>query len=165
MKFAAIINAIVLTATVSTSALADTCDAKEQINALALNMYHEARGGGADAMQLVGEVTLNRVESKHFPNSICRVVYQARYDSRGNPLRHQCQFSWYCDGRSDKARDKRLWELSVEIATGLVEESIDRLGTQATHYHADWVNPSWSRRYEVVGYYGNHIFYQMGDRL
>ena len=165
MKFAAIINAIVLTATVSTSALADTCDAKEQINALALNMYHEARGEGADAMQLVGEVTLNRVESKHFPNSICRVVYQARYDSRGNPLRHQCQFSWYCDGRSDKARDKRLWELSVEIATGLVEESIDRLGTQATHYHADWVNPSWSRRYEVVGYYGNHIFYQMGDRL
>ena len=160
-----LLTAVTVALFTTSAAYAEHCDAKEQINALALNMYHEARGEGADAMQLVGEVTLNRVESKHFPDDICSVVYQARYDSRGNPLRHQCQFSWYCDGRSDKARDKRLWELSVEIATGLVEESIDRLGTQATHYHADWVNPSWSKKYEVVGYYGNHIFYYMGDRL
>lgn len=146
-------------------AYAEHCDAEQQVNALALNMYHEARGEGPDSMQLVGEVTLNRVESEHFPNDICGVVYQARRDSRGNPLRYQCQFSWYCDGRSDRARNEKLWQVSVEIATGLIDDSIDRLGTYATHYHADWVNPSWANKYEVVGYYGNHIFYYMGDRL
>lgn len=146
-------------------AYASQCGYDDQVNALALNMYHEARGEGADAMQLVGEVTLNRVESDHFPDTVCGVVYQARRDSNGNPVRHMCQFSWYCDGRSDRARDEELWNVSLEIATGLVEETIDLLGTNATHYHADWVSPNWSRSYEVVGYYGNHIFYYMGDRL
>ena len=142
-----------------------TCNQSAQIKALAMNMYHEARGEGPDAMQLVGEVTLNRVESKHFPNTVCGVVYQARLDSKGIPKRHACQFSWYCDGRSDKPKDKKLWDLAYAIATGLINENINLLGSTATHYHTENVKPSWSQKYTMLGKYGGHIFYEMGNKL
>lgn len=152
-------------AMVSTPALADTCDTEEKIHALAMNMYHEARGEGHDAMQMVGEVTLNRVENEHFPDNICGVVYQARFDNRGNPLRHRCQFSWFCDGRSDQPHNKDAWDDAMSIADGLVNGTIDLIGIDATHYHTTAVSPNWSREYTVVGQYGDHIFYHMGNRL
>lgn len=146
-----------------TSVYAD-CDKEQQVNALALNMYHEARGEGHDGMLVVGEVTLNRVKSKRFPDNICDVVYQGRRDSRGNMLRHQCQFSWYCDGKSDKARNTKLWKEATHIAKGLVNGTYETFGTTATHYHATYVRPYWSRKYQVVGRIGKHIFYDMGER-
>jgi spore germination cell wall hydrolase CwlJ-like protein len=146
-------------------AIADHCSKEDQIQALALNMYHEARGEGFEAMQLVGEVTLNRVNSRHFPDGICDVVYQARVDQNGNPIRHKCQFSWYCDGRSDKPRDEEMWGVSVEIAEGLVNGTLSLIGIDATHYHTTAVNPWWSKRYTEIGRHGNHVFYYMGNRL
>lgn len=154
-----------ITASTASFAHAKSCNESEQIRALALNMYHEARGEGFDAMQMVGEVTLNRVENKNFPNNICKVVYQSDYDSKGNPIRRSCQFSWYCDGKSDKPKDRESWKLAVEIATGLVRGSIDLIGIDATHYHTKSVNPYWSNHYDRIGYYGGHVFYKMGDRL
>lgn len=128
-------------------------------------MYHEARGEGVDAMQMVGEVTLNRVNNEHFPNSICGVVYQAKRKSNGKKVIGKCQFSWYCDGKSDKPKETESWEKSLEIAEGLVKGDIEPIGIEATHYHADNVKPSWSKHYTLVGYYGGHLFYRMGDRL
>lgn len=145
--------------------MADHCNKNEQVRALALNMYHEARGEGHDAMQMVGEVTLNRVANRHFPNNVCDVVYQSRFDRRGNPLRHKCQFSWYCDGRSDTPRDRDLWNDAMNIAEGLIEGTIDEIGIEATHYHTTAVSPYWSKKYTRIGSYGDHIFYHMGDRL
>jgi spore germination cell wall hydrolase CwlJ-like protein len=149
----------------SSLAYASACDTEDKIHALALNMYHEARGEGSDAMQMVGEVTLNRAENDLFPSTICDVVYQAKTDSSGNPLRGKCQFSWYCDGRSDMPRDRELWSESVQIATGLVDGTADLIGTSATHYHTKRVKPSWARYYVKVGYYGGHVFYEVKDRL
>lgn len=142
-----------------------TCDKEDEIHALALNMYHEARGEGSDAMQMVGEVTLNRAENSNFPSSVCEVVYQSKVDKNGNPIRGKCQFSWYCDGKSDMPRDRVMWYESVKIATALVEGTADIIGTSATHYHAKHVRPSWSKHYTKVGYYGGHVFYEVGDRL
>lgn len=156
---------ILALAMVSTPVIASACDVEDQIHALAMNMYHEARGEGHDAMQMVGEVTLNRVESKHFPNNVCGVVYQARFDNRGNPRRHQCQFSWFCDGRSDRPHNRDAWEDAMEIAEGLINGTIDPIGIDATHYHTTAVNPYWAKRYTMVGRYGDHVFYQMGNRL
>lgn len=146
-------------------AIASHCSKEDKIHALALNMYHEARGEGFEAMQMVGEVTLNRVDNEHFPDGICDVVYQARRDKSGNPIRHKCQFSWYCDGRSDNPRNEDMWEASIDIATGLVYGTIDLIGIDATHYHTVAVNPWWAEEYTMVGRYGNHVFYHMGDRL
>lgn len=148
-----------------TPAIADQCTKGEQVRALALNMYHEARGEGVDSMQIVGEVTLNRVSNPNFPDDVCSVVYQARFDRKGNPIRHQCQFSWFCDGRPDHAHDEEYWGIAEELAKGLIEGSIETFGIDATHYHTTAVSPSWADKYTFVGKYGNHVFYQMGDRL
>lgn len=149
----------------SSLAYATTCDKEDQIHALALNMYHEARGEGSDAMQMVGEVTLNRADNKLFPSNVCEVVYQSKVDKSGNPIRGKCQFSWYCDGKSDMPRDRVMWYYSVRIATGLVEGTADIIGTNATHYHAKHVRPYWSKHYTKVGYYGGHVFYKVKNRL
>ena len=68
---------------------------------LQTNMYFEARNQGAEGMIAVAWVTFNRVKSNHFRDSICEVVYRARTNSRGQPIRNRCQFSWYCDGLKD----------------------------------------------------------------
>lgn len=141
------------------------CSVDKQIYALALNMYHEARGEGNDAMQLVGEVTLNRVKNPHFPNTVCGVVYQAKRNSQGKVIKNKCQFSWYCDGRSDVPKNNKLWSISKNIAKDLLANSIELLGTEATHYHAVSVKPYWAKYYENLGVYGKHIFYVMGDKL
>jgi N-acetylmuramoyl-L-alanine amidase len=160
-----VLAGLAIAMTSATASFAGGCDTEDQIHALAMNMYHEARGEGPDAMQLVGEVTLNRVENKHFPKNVCDVVYQARLDSKGNPRRYKCQFSWFCDGRSDKAYDVKSWKLAESIAAGLVNKTISLIGIDATHYHTTSVNPSWSKHYTKIGLYGDHIFYHMGDRL
>ena len=162
MKKTLISMAIVFTSAVSVAA---DCNKEDQIHALAMNMYHEARGEGSEAMQLVGEVTLNRTKSKHFPNNICKVVYQARFDSKGNPRRHKCQFSWYCDGLSDKPYNAKSWKQAEAIATGLVNKTISLIGIQATHYHTKSVKPYWAKKYTKLGQHGTHIFYQMGNKL
>ena len=48
----------------------------QQMNCLAINIYHEARGETVEGKFAVGHVTMNRVNSNRFPNSICKVVYQ-----------------------------------------------------------------------------------------
>ena len=63
--------------------------APDDIRAMALNMYHEARGEGRLGMLAVGWVVLNRMADKAYPKTVSAVVYQG------------CQFSWVCDRRSD----------------------------------------------------------------
>ena len=74
----------------------------EQFKCMVLNLYHEARSESNEGMIAVGHVTLNRVRSKNFPNTICNVVRQAVYHKNGVPKKNLCQFSWWCDGKSDK---------------------------------------------------------------
>ena len=135
----------------------------EQRECLALNIYHEARSESIQGQVAVAWVTLNRMESPDFPNSICGVVYQARTDSRGNPLRNQCQFSWYCDGKSDRIRNQRAWE-DVQLIADVVLLDWARAKNSpvqnATFYHADYVSPSWAREFTQVAVVDNHIFYE-----
>ena len=68
----------------------------ESRHCVALTMYWEARGEGRKGMLAVGSVVLNRVDDDRFPDSACGVVYQGGETP-------PCQFSWWCDGRSDRA--------------------------------------------------------------
>lgn len=136
--------------------------APDQRECLALNIYHEARGETIAGQVAVAWVTLNRMESQQFPNTICGVVYQARTDHKGNPLRHQCQFSWYCDGRSDRIRNQREWE-DVQLIADVVLLDWSRAKespvANATFYHADYVEPYWASSFTEVAVVDNHIFY------
>jgi len=82
-----------------------------EIRCLALNIYFEARGEPESGQVAVGHVVMNRVASSRFPGTVCDVVQQG-----GSLRRNRCQFSWWCDGRSDIPGNERLWEKSAELA-------------------------------------------------
>lgn len=126
---------------------------------LALNIYHEARSEPLVGQIAVAEVVLNRVESPRFPDSICAVVKEGEY--RGEtPIRNKCQFSWWCDGKSDKPKDSIKWEQSINLAYTMLEHPHIDITEGSLFYHAVYVNPSWANDFEKVVTIDNHIFYR-----
>src|SRR5210317_1869058 len=93
---------------------------KDEINCLALNIYHESRGDSFAGQTAVSDVVMNRVSDDFYPDTVCEVVKQAVYieNWKGNvvPRRNMCQFSWYCDGSSDEPGDPISWEKSYSLA-------------------------------------------------
>lgn len=141
--------------------------AEQETECLATNIYFEARGESVEGQKAVAFVTLNRVESDKFPNDICSVVYQAKHSrwwaehrDRLVPIRNQCQFSWYCDGKSDAIRNsheyQRLYSLASEVITGRHEDNTEG----ALWYHANYVRPNWRLTYAKTVDIDDHIFYK-----
>ena len=110
-------------------------DLRQEAECLALNIYHEARSERTAGMWAVADVTINRVKSIQFPNTICGVVRQGKvYESWKtkrfpnlpdseriyNPSKGQCQFSWYCDGKSDEPLEPDSWQRAQDIAHGVI---------------------------------------------
>ena len=134
---------------------------------LAQNIYYEARGSNLADQLAVADVVLNRVKDTRYPNTVCEVVHQGRQrPSWKDPnvmvmVRNQCQFSWYCDGKSDYPRDYDAWANAQQRAYMMLELNDYRgISQGATHYHADYVNPSWARDFALVGRIGVHVFYR-----
>lgn len=138
----------------------------QEIECLARNMYFEARGEGQSGIDAVGFVTINRVRSTRYPNTICEVVYQARLDIRGNPIRHKCQFSWYCDGRPDTVQQREFIRLlrraEFVYINYYLNDAMKDTTRGSTHYHTTRVSPHWSRHrnYQQVANIGDHVFYR-----
>jgi N-acetylmuramoyl-L-alanine amidase len=122
---------------------------------LAMNMYHEARNEGIVGMMAVAEVTLNRVEHKNYPNNVCDVVKQGYVKDRKD-----CQFSWYCDGKTDKMYDKHWRDNAIELATDYLTGLRTNWTNGATHYHASYVNPYWAKSFKQTVTLGTHKFYK-----
>lgn len=135
---------------------------KEQHECLAMNIYHEARGDSRLGQKAVGFVTMNRVFDKRYPNTVCDVVYDAHVDSRGLPLRNKCQFSWYCDGKSDEPKSPESWQEAREVADIVLSQygRVEDFTSGATMYHASYVNPYWAPSYEKTVRIDTHIFYK-----
>lgn len=133
-------------------------DKKQQLECLARNIYWEAASEPFEGKVAVAQVTMNRVESGKFANSVCGVVYQK------NVIYEKviCQFSWYCEGtHRQKAMHPTLWKESQEVAKLVLLEGFRLPGMkQALYYHADYVNPRWGK--PKIDQIGRHIFY--GDR-
>lgn len=123
-----------------------------EFQCLAQALYFEARGEGIKGQAAVGEVILNRAESGAFPGSICGVVNQGN----GNG----CQFSYTCDGRSDRIGDQGAWMTAGKIARALIDGAPRQLTDGATYFHSPSVRPAWSRRFERTAQIGRHIFYR-----
>lgn len=158
---------------VGSPALADTVPTQEQhlINeafCLAQNVYFEARNQPLAGQFAVISVTINRVHDHRFPNTICGVVYQGphRPTWKGTgemiPVRHRCQFSWYCDGLSDRIYDMETFERIFDLTIGLVDGTMTVVDITegATHYHADYVQPAWAKTKTKTIEIEDHIFYR-----
>lgn len=141
---------LALFAAVDASA-AETSWFNEQKQCMALNMYWEARGEGSQGMIAVGWTVLNRMRSRRFPSTPCDVVYQGGQ-------RRGCEFSWWCDGRSDRPRDARSWRLAQHLAEQvLMAPPRDPTGG-ALYYHATSVRPGWTHAQTTR--IGQHVFYR-----
>lgn len=116
---------------------------------LAHNIYFESRGESQVGQEFVAWVTLNRVLSPDFPNTICGVVWQ---DS---------QFSWTHDAKSDEPSEAAAWETAQSIADEvLAGYGVDRDPTEgATYFHATSTKPDWHTRFDRVVQIDGHIFY------
>jgi spore germination cell wall hydrolase CwlJ-like protein len=123
---------------------------------LALNVYFEARNDSMAGQYAVAQVVMNRVQSSKFPNDVCSVVKQSRNDGT-------CQFSWYCDGKSDRPREPYAWAYAQMVAADvLIGQGIEvtDITQGATHYHAHYVRPYWADKLEYTVTYGSHMFYK-----
>ena len=126
---------------------------------LAEAMYYEARDQGWRGMLAVGIVIQNRVKDARYPDDACGVVRQGKYRN-GNPVKHKCQFSYYCDGKPERPAEKEAWSRAVDLATLLTTTAVEIAGLEgATHYHATWVQPSWTTALVRRKQIGGHIFY------
>jgi len=150
----------------------------QEANCLALNVYYETRSDNLAGMYAVSDVVLNRVRDDRYPNSICEVVYQGPVreswktkqdpdlpdeERKYNPIRNMCQFSWYCDGKDDIPDDETGWATAQYVAGSILYANKHRGLTEgATHYHATYVKPRWTRDRGMnhVGRIGSHIFYR-----
>jgi spore germination cell wall hydrolase CwlJ-like protein len=128
-----------------------------EIKCLATAIYFEARGESEKGQLAVAQVVLNRLKNPAYPKTICGVVYQNRW------IRNGCQFSFACDGRSQRITEPGPWKTAQDLATKVVNDEngtfLADIGT-ATHYHAVYVRPFWARWMKKADKIGNHIFYK-----
>ena len=132
--------------------LPSALDYSSSLDCLALNIYHEARGEPRDGQIAVAMVVVNRAKDSRFPNSVCDVVKQGG-EERG------CQFSWWCDGRSDKPTNRAAWAESRPLAEAVLAGDIQDPTGGALWYHADHVRPAWRMPIVQGPKIGRHVFY------
>lgn len=123
----------------------------EARHCMALAMYWEARGESREGKLAVGSVVLNRVADRRFPDSVCGVVYQGGETP-------PCQFSWWCDGKSDRPTNRPAWSESLTIAGELLSAGGRDPTNGALFFHNTSMRPPWQRTRTAV--IGNHIFYR-----
>ena len=126
----------------------------KQMSCLAEALYFEARGEPITGQLAVGEVILNRVEDRRYPSSICKVINQ------GTGRRFACQFTYTCDGKLETVHERKPYEMALKIAKILLTTHDRKLTKGSTHYHSNYVNPQWSKKFQRVARFGRHIFYK-----
>ena len=125
-----------------------------ELKCLADNIYFEARNESIKGQVAVALVTVNRVNSKHYPNTICEVVWEYK------------QFSWTLDKILAATKyNKRAYARAelialVFITKTMTNEEIKDFTNKSTHYHAKYVSPYWASNLKYIMKIENHIFYK-----
>lgn len=127
-----------------------------QLDCLAKNIYHEAKGEPFEGKVAVAQVTINRAASGQFPSDICKVVYQKNVVYE----KVLCQFSWYCDQAAiAKPKNTAAYkECQIVARQVLLEEFRLPSLNKALYFHATHINPGWNK--EKVATIGGHVFYK-----
>jgi spore germination cell wall hydrolase CwlJ-like protein len=127
----------------TTVALAEAPKYDDETICLAKNIYYEARGEPLRGKLAVAWVTLNRVASGKFRDTICKVVYQKN------------QFSW-TSRRQGKPKEWAMWLESLQLAYWITQQP-QIVAFEALYFHATNINPGWKKsKLETIG---NHHFY------
>jgi spore germination cell wall hydrolase CwlJ-like protein len=120
---------------------------------LTLAMYWEAREEGRKGMTAIGWVILNRLKSKKFPRTICEVVRQKR-------TKRRCQFAFWCDGRSDEPKNRKVWKMANHLAAKLLSKPPRDPTRGALFFHSDRIRVPWAIKRKRTVHLGCHIYYR-----
>jgi spore germination cell wall hydrolase CwlJ-like protein len=151
----------------------------DELECMSRNIYFEANNQSKAGQIAVARVVMNRVQDIRYPNTVCEVIQEGpvveSWKTRQQedlpdeeriyyPRRDRCQFSWYCDGKADEIVSKEnnhAWRTAQDIAFNvMVFNKYSGLVEGATHYHADYVDPSWNKTITLVTKIDDHIFYR-----
>ena len=126
----------------------------QALECLASAVYYEAGNQDVDGERAVAQVVLNRVRHPAFPNSVCGVVYQGSTRPTG------CQFTFTCDGSLAHQPAPDAWRRAQQVAEQALAGYVYAPVGWATHYHADYVVPTWASSLAKNAVVGAHIFYR-----
>jgi spore germination cell wall hydrolase CwlJ-like protein len=113
---------------------------------LARNIYYEAGVESERGKYAVAQITLNRLKTKRWGDTICKVVYA------------KSQFSWTLKKKLTKPSGQ-AWEDSQWVARrSLRGDHVPSL-KDAQFYHAQYVRPVWRDPKARISQIGQHIFY------
>ena len=126
----------------------------QALNCLASAVYYEAGNQDTDGERAVAQVVLNRVRHPAFPDSVCGVVYEGSTRPTG------CQFTFTCDGSLARQPDADGWRRAWKVAEDALAGAIYAPVGWATHYHADYVLPTWASSMAKNAIVGAHLFYR-----
>jgi spore germination cell wall hydrolase CwlJ-like protein len=125
----------------------------DAITCLARSIYWEANRKDHAEMEAIAHVVMNRLGHKGFPNTICGVVKQGHEQGA-------CQFSWWCDGRADDAREDEPYSQVKEIARKALNRQLKDSTDGALYFHNRKITPNWSSEYIKTVEVGEHVFYK-----
>ena len=128
-------------------------------------LYFEARSESMVGMLAVGQVIMNRVEDKRFPNTVCGVVTDGlRYKNSGRMVKHKCAFSFYCDGKPETIHNREAYKQSEQLALSILKGTTLDVTEGATHYHARYTKPYWASAYKRTTCIDTHCFYRWENK-
>ena len=128
----------------------------DALTCLARTVYWEARGDSESSMEAIASVVMNRLRHGGFPDTVCSVVKQGHEQGL-------CQFSWWCDGRSDSAFEEDPYKVSKEIARRALNLQLPDRTVGALYFHHRNVNPGWAAEYIKTVEIGEFVFYRPHD--
>ena len=125
----------------------------EAITCLARTIYWEARGTSQEGMEAIANVVMNRLGHAGFPSTICGVVKQGHEQG-------SCQFSWWCDGKSDHAKEDEAYAIAKEIARRALNLELPDRTDGAMYFHQRKSTPSWAGEYINTAEVAGFVFYK-----
>lgn len=124
---------------------------KVKVYNLAVSLYFEERSSRTsdECIAAIGYVILNRVHSRHFPDTIQGVIWQPY------------QFSFTHDLKPEIMHNKVAEKRALQIADKVLKFEIDNKVGDATHYLNKTISrATWWKSMKSRGKCGSHWFYK-----
>lgn len=153
---------------------------RDDLDALSMTLWGEARGEGASGMRAVAHVIVNRARHKRWPDTVRGVAYDDAQFSCWNDddvnsemmpkmlefynyLKHKPDGweEWYAEfKRSPDYPEFKKYLEARQIARDVLEDQDDDPTNGAVFYHTSSISPYWARGQRVVARIGAHQFYR-----
>ena len=138
LKYAVLVLSVTLTATLHAKSYDNT-----QIQCIAQNAYHEARGEGEKGMLGTIFVVLNRTKDSRFPSTPCKVIAQKN------------QFVWY--GRGKTIKEPKEYDKAKQLVHEVLGGKHKDVTCGAIYFNAHHKSPKNSKFTVRIG---NHSFFK-----